>query len=174
MDSNLNTSGHCVQEISGYICERLHWSMLQIYLANIRWGPLIPNQSHYNLIQHDHNRLYINLFGESLPIEASNRWLFGVTPRLHYTAKKHCPSDKMLNRGAYSLWSLKNTNLPIGLWPSWPPNHPHICWLASSLCLLSTSKLMCGGCSDTLWLPSHHPGRCCTLVVDEEIPPLTL
>ncbi len=51
------------------------------------------------------------------------------------------------------------------------PNNPHICWLASSLCLLSTSKLMCGGRSGTLWLPSHHPGGCCTLVVDEEIPP---
>ncbi len=63
------------------------------------------------------------------------------------------------------------TNLPIGLWSSWPPNNPHICWLASSLCLLSTSKLVCGGRSSALWLPSHHPGGCCTLVVDEEIPP---
>ncbi len=60
---------------------------------------------------------------------------------------------------------------PIGLWPSWPPNNPHICWLASSLCLLSTSKLACGGHSGVLWLPSHHPGGCCTLVVDAEIPP---
>ncbi len=61
-------------------------------------------------------------------------------------------------------------NSPIGLWP-WPHNHPHICWLASSLCLLSTSKLVCGERFGALWLPSHHPGGCCTLVVDEEIPP---
>ncbi len=37
--------------------------------------------------------------------------------------------------------------------------------------LLSTSKLVCGGHSGALWLLSHHPGGCCTLVVDEEIPP---
>ncbi len=42
-------------------------------------------------------------------------------------------------------------------------------WLASSHCLLSTGKLVCGGRSGALWLPSHHPGGCCTLVVDEEI-----
>ncbi len=42
-------------------------------------------------------------------------------------------------------------------------------WLASSLCLLSTSKLVCGGRSGAIWLPSHHPGGCCTLVVDEEM-----
>ncbi len=46
-----------------------------------------------------------------------------------------------------------------------------IYWLASSLCLLSTSKLVCGERSSALWLPSHHPGGCYTLVVDEEIPP---
>ncbi len=51
-------------------------------------------------------------------------------------------------------------------------NHP-IHWLASSLCLLSTSKLVCGGRFGTIWLPSHHPGGCCTLVVDAEIIPLT-
>ncbi len=45
-------------------------------------------------------------------------------------------------------------------------------WLASSLCLLSTSKLVCGERSGAIWLPSHHSGGCCTLVVDEEIPPL--
>ncbi len=37
-----------------------------------------------------------------------------------------------------------------------------------------TSKLVCGGRSGAIWLPSHHPGGCCTLVVDEEIPPLTM
>ncbi len=48
-------------------------------------------------------------------------------------------------------------------------------WLASSLCLLSTNKLVCGGRSGAIWLPSYHPGGCCTLVVDEEIPlPLTM
>ncbi len=45
-------------------------------------------------------------------------------------------------------------------------------WLASSLCLLSNNKLVCGERSGALWLPSHHPGGCCTLVVVEEIPPL--
>ncbi len=52
-------------------------------------------------------------------------------------------SDETLNRGPDSLWSLKIpgcpskksvtpaswTNLPIGFWLSWPPNHPHIYWL---------------------------------------------
>ncbi len=28
---------------------------------------------------------------------------------------------------------------------------------------------MCGGRSGAIWLPSHDPGGCCTLVVDEEI-----
>ncbi len=41
----------------------------------------------------------------------------------------------------------------------------------SSLGLLFTSKLVCGGHSGALWLPSHHPGGCCTLAVNEEIPP---
>ncbi len=97
----------------------------------------------------------------------------------------------MLNRGPDTMWSLKIpwclskrvikksrgvtpaswSNFPIGLWPSWPTNNPHICWLASSLCFLSTSKLVCGGRSGALWLPSHRPSGCCTLVVDEEIPP---
>ncbi len=36
-------------------------------------------------------------------------------------------------------------------------------------CLLSTSKLVCGGHSGAIWLSSHHPGGCCTLVVDEKI-----
>ncbi len=31
---------------------------------------------------------------------------------------------------------------------------------------------MCGGHSGAKWLPSHHPGGCCTLVLDEEISPL--
>ncbi len=30
---------------------------------------------------------------------------------------------------------------------------------------------MCGGHSGAIWLLSHHPGACCTLVVVEEIPP---
>jgi len=28
-----------------------------------------------------------------------------------------------------------------------------------------------GGLFGATWLPSHHPGGCCTLVVVEEIPP---
>ncbi len=37
-------------------------------------------------------------------------------------------------------------------------------------CLLSTNKMVCGEHSGVVWLPSHHPGGCCTLVVDQEIP----
>jgi len=33
---------------------------------------------------------------------------------------------------------------------------------------------VCGGRSGAIWLLAHHPGGCCTLVVDEEIPPLTM
>ncbi len=56
-------------------------------------------------------------------------------------SKKHRLSDETLNRGPYSLWSLKipgcplkksrgvtpasGPNLPIGLRPPWPTNHPH-------------------------------------------------
>ncbi len=47
-----------------------------------------------------------------------------------------------------------------------------IFWLASSLCLLSTNKLVCGGRSGAIWLPSHHPSGCCTPVVDEKTLPL--
>uniref|UniRef100_A0A672NBF6 Uncharacterized protein n=1 Tax=Sinocyclocheilus grahami TaxID=75366 RepID=A0A672NBF6_SINGR len=36
---------------------------------------------------------------------------------------------------------------------------------------MSYRGLVCDGRSGALWLPSHHPGGCCTLVVDEEIPP---
>ncbi len=42
-------------------------------------------------------------------------------------------------------------------------------WLASSLCLFFTNKLVCGGRSGAIWLPSHHPGGSCTLVMVEEI-----
>ncbi len=56
-------------------------------------------------------------------------------------------------------------NSPIGLWPSWPPNHPHICWLASPISWCVVDVLA------HIWLPSHHPSGCCILVVDEEIPP---
>ncbi len=31
-------------------------------------------------------------------------------------------------------------------------------------------KLVCGGRSGAIWLPSHHLGKCCTLVVVEEMP----
>ncbi len=37
--------------------------------------------------------------------------------------------------------------------------------------ILSTNKLVCGGRSGAIWLLSHNPGGCCTLVVVEEIPP---
>ncbi len=96
-------------------------------------------------------------------------------------------SDETLNQGPDSLWSLKIPGCPSKksrVLP-WHPGQisllasDHhglliipIYWLASSLCLLSTNKLVCGGCSGALWLPSHHPGGCCTLVVDEEIAPL--
>ncbi len=129
-----------------------------------------------------HIRQYLTVRLWAPAIEASNRWLFGVTPRLQYTAKKHCPSDETLNRGADSLWSLKNTNSPIGLWPSWPPNHPHICWLASSLCLLSTSKLVVVGvlahygCRHIIqvdaahwwWMRRYPPSHCKALWVSRK------
>ncbi len=97
------------------------------------------------------------------------------------------PSDETLNRGPDSLWSLKipgclskkSRVLPRHPGQTSPLASDHhglliipIHWLASSLCLLSTNKLVCGGCSGALWLPSHHPGGCCSLVVDEEIAPL--
>ncbi len=84
----------------------------------------------------------------------------------------------MLNRGPDSLWSLKIPGCPSkkGVTPtSWPnfliDSSDHhglliipIHWLSLSLCLLSISKLVCGGLSGAIWLPSHHPGGCCTLV----------
>ncbi len=50
-------------------------------------------------------------------------------------------------------------------------NHPHTLIGFITLSFLSTNKLVCGGRSGAIWLPSHHPGGCYTLVVDEEIPP---
>ncbi len=32
-------------------------------------------------------------------------------------------------------------------------------------------KMVCGERTGTIWLPSHKPGGCCTLVVVENIPP---
>ncbi len=43
------------------------------------------------------------------------------------------------------------------LWPSCPPNHPH-----TPIGFITLSSI---------WLLLHHPGGCCTLVVNEEIPP---
>ncbi len=100
--------------------------------------------------------------------------------------KKHHPSDEMLNRGPYTLWSLKIPGCPskrVGVQP-WHPgqisplvsDHHGLLtiplhWLASSLCLLSTNKLVRSG---ALWLPSHHSGECCTLVMVEEILPFNV
>ncbi len=102
---------------------------------------------------------------------------------------KKAPSFGWDVKGPDSLWSLKIPGClskRVGVLP-WHPGQ--ICplasdhhglliipiyWLASSLCLLSTNKLVCGERSGALWLPSHHPGGCCTLVVDEETPPLTM
>ncbi len=93
--------------------------------------------------------------------------------------KKHCPSDETLNRGPDSLWSLKipgcpskkirgvtPASWPTGLWPSWPPNHPH-----TLISFITVSSPPVNWCVVGV-LVSHHPGGCCTLVVDEEIPPL--
>ncbi len=67
------------------------------------------------------------------------------------------------------------TRHPGRIFPLAPDHHGlltiPIHWLASSLWLFSTNKLVCGGRSSALWLPSHNPGGCCTLVVNEEIPP---
>ncbi len=52
-----------------------------------------------------------------------------------------------------------------GCLPTTLCSNPCIDWFASSL--LSTNKQVCDGHSGTL-IASHHPGVCCTLVVDEE------
>ncbi len=87
--------------------------------------------------------------------------------------QNHRPSDETLNRGPDSLWSLIIPNGQIS--PLASDHYGHLIipkhWLASSLWLLSTSKLVCEACSGAIWLPSHHPGGCCTLVVVEEPPP---
>ncbi len=76
-----------------------------------------------------------------------------------------CPFEK--SRGVTpASWP----NFPISLGPSWPPNHPHTLIGFITLSPLHL-YLVCGGRSGALWLPSHHLGACCTLVVDEEISP---
>ncbi len=108
-----------------------------------------------------------------------------VSWRRHYTVNKHHPSDETLNRGPDSLWTLKISGClsrRVEVWPRHPGPIPPLAsdhhdlliipihWLASSLCLLSTCKLVWGGGrSGALWLPSHPSGGC-TLVVDEKIP----
>ncbi len=87
------------------------------------------------------------------------------------------PSDETLNRGPDSLWSLKIPGCPsrrVEMWPRHPwPDSPTglliipIHWLASSLGLLSISKLVCGGAFRCV----VSSGGCCTLVEDEETPP---
>ncbi len=81
--------------------------------------------------------------------------------------------DETLNRGCQpsSLWSLKIPGCLSKSVEVWPRHPGQICplasehhglliipihWLASSIGLLSTSKLVCGGCSGALWLLSHH------------------
>ncbi len=48
-------------------------------------------------------------------------------------------------------------------------------WLHHSVSSPPVSWCVCvcvgGGCSGAIWLSSHHPGGCCTLVVVEEMPP---
>ncbi len=70
-------------------------------------------------------------------------------------------------------------NVPSGNKDAMAPNplieehtvSPYTDWLHHFIGLISTNKLVCGGRSGAQWLPSHHPSGCCTLVVDEEIPP---
>ncbi len=93
----------------------------------------------------------------------------------HYTVKgtvllwslniPGCPSKK--SRGVtLASWS----NFPIGLWPSWSPNHPHILIGFTTVSSPPISWCVVGGLAQSGCL-SHHPGGCCTLVVVEEIPP---
>ncbi len=84
----------------------------------------------------------------------------------------------MLLQIIWNVWIFNLKHSSVHLWHIRPLASDHhglliipIHWLASSLGLLSTSKLVCGECSGALWLLSHHLGGCCTLVVDEEIPP---
>ncbi len=109
--------------------------------------------------------------GPNAPVSWRGHSYFGwdVKPRSWFFVVIQNP--RMSFEKSKGVTSASWPNLVIGLWSSWPPNNPHIYWLASSLCLLSTNKLVCGGRSGTIWLPSHHPGGCCTLVLDEEIPP---
>ena len=61
----------------------------------------------------------------------------------------------------------------IGPCQSWPPNNPlTLNWLYHSLSSLHL-YLVCGERTGAvvLWLPSHHPSGCCTLVVVEERSP---
>ncbi len=72
-----------------------------------------------------------------------------------------CPSKK--NRGVTpASWP----NSPTGLWPSWPPIYPH-----TLIGFITVSSPPVSWCVVGV-LVSHHPGGCCTLVVDEEISPL--
>ncbi len=135
------------------------------------WG--FPCEPHY--IRVDCSRM-----GDSKKWTQNHFW----SPRLVF---RTCPADKSFlgkedSCGAYSRYlspSKKSRGVILASWPNPPTtSHHHVLliipihWLASSLCLLSTSKMVCGVCSGSLWLPSHHPGGCCILVVDEEITPL--
>ncbi len=62
--------------------------------------------------------------------------------------------------------------IPKKLIKKYPCLHRPVDWSKyfSSEYVLYTNKLVCGGRSGAIWLPSHHPDGCCTLVVVEEIP----
>ncbi len=88
------------------------------------------------------------------------------------------PSDETLNRGSWLSVVIINPRMSFEkeyICPLASDHHglliiPYTDWLHHSL--LSTSKLVCGGRSDAIWLPSHHPGACCTLLWTRRFPPL--
>ncbi len=96
------------------------------------------------------------------------RLQYSIVPGTLY-CKKHRPSDETLNRGSDSLWPLKIPgcpskksrgvtpaswpNFPIGLWPSWPPNHPHtlIGFVTLSLLVILLLQWLSKPLGSTVW-----------------------
>ncbi len=105
-----------------------------------------------------YRRIYIRLSDETLKPRS---WLSVVI--------KNPMALLVKSRGVTPVsWPISLT----GPCQSWPPNNPHqLDWLYLSL--LSTCSWCVGERTGAvvLWLPSHHPSGCCTLVVVERDPP---
>ncbi len=81
-----------------------------------------------------------------------------------YTIKRDMTCGQVCTK--YRLYRFQIPS--IGLWPSWPPNHPHALHH-------SVSSPPVAGVWGVFWCTmaavASSSGGCCTLVVDEEIPP---